>query len=365
MSQRPLNIIIACGGTGGHLFPGIAVAQELRKQGHRPILLISRKDIDAEASGKYGDLEFHSVPAIAKPPLLSLRTPAFFAKLLSTYLSCRRLIKRERCDVVLGMGGFTSLPPIIAGRHLGRLCYVHDSNALPGRANRLTARWCQRVLIGLPEAAAYFPGRPSQVVGTPCREEFNSLPSPEQAYASLGLSLNSQQALILVVGGSQGARQLNSQVVEAAKQQPEVRFLIIAGSLDYERVSQLAADASNISVLGFCSQMAAAYAAADGIIARAGASTLTELAHIGKASMLIPLPSAADDHQSHNARAFSSKKAAIHCPQSELNAESLRHFVQDIVLNEQARSEMERAIRQFDKPDAAAQIASIIACPKP
>ena len=95
MSKTSLNIIIACGGTGGHLFPGIAVAQQLRKQGHRPVLLISRKEVDAEASSKYGDLEFHSIPAIAKPPTFSLRMPAFLWKLLCTYLSCKKLLRRK------------------------------------------------------------------------------------------------------------------------------------------------------------------------------------------------------------------------------------------------------------------------------
>ena len=138
--KKPLNVIIACGGTGGHLFPGIAVAQQLRQLGHRPTLLISRKEVDADASRKYGDLEFHSVPAIAKPPLLSLRTPGFFWKLLTTYLSCKRIIKKAGADVVVGMGGFTSLPPVKAGRALGLRTYVHDSNAMPGKSNRMTAR---------------------------------------------------------------------------------------------------------------------------------------------------------------------------------------------------------------------------------
>ena len=215
MTSRPLNIVIACGGTGGHLFPGIAVAQQLRKQGHRPILLISRKEVDAEASSKYGDLEFHSIPAIAKPPTLSLRMPAFLWKLFTTYMSCKKLLRQEKADVVLGMGGFTSLPPCKAAHALGLRSYVHDSNAMPGKSNRLTARWCTKVLVGMKEAVQHFPGSTCAVVGTPVRDEIRNLPTAAEARQRLGMPQD--KPVILVTGGSQGAKNLNSLLIEAAK----------------------------------------------------------------------------------------------------------------------------------------------------
>ena len=358
MNQKPLNVIIACGGTGGHLFPGIAVAQQLRKLGHHPVLLISRKEVDAEASSKYGDLEFHSIPAIAKPPTLSRRMPAFLWKLFTTYLSCKKLIRREKADVVLGMGGFTSLPPCKAANALGLRSYVHDSNAMPGRSNRLTARWCTKVLVGMQEAVQHFPGSQCEVVGTPVRDELRQLPSQAEARERLGLPAD--RPVILVTGGSQGARNLNSLLIEAAKADPEVHYLVIAGRLDYERVNALAAGAPNITVLGFCADMPAAYAAADGVIARSGASTLTELSLIGKACLLVPFPFAADDHQTHNAKAFSTREAAVLIQQADLTVQKVHDFVHNTVLEPAAREAMETAMRALSRPNAAEDIAKAI-----
>lgn len=352
------SFIIACGGTGGHLFPGIAVAQQLKQQGHRAVLLISRKEVDADASRKYGDLEFHSIPAIAKPPLFSLRTPAFVLALLKTYFTCRSIIKKEKADAVVGMGGFTSLPPVFAGHQLGLRTYVHDSNAMPGRSNRMTAKWCTKVLLGLEEAGRYFPGSDCVVVGTPVREEIRHLPAPAEARERLGLPQD--KPVILVTGGSQGAKNLNSMLIEAAKADPGVHYLVIAGKMDYERVNSLAGGAANITVMGFCSDMPAAYAAADGVIARSGASTLTELSYIGKACLLIPFPFAADDHQTFNARVFADRNAAVLCQQADLTNEKVHDFVHNTVMNTAARTAMEDAMRALSRPNAAADIAAAI-----
>lgn len=356
--NTPLNVIIACGGTGGHLFPGIAVAQHLRSMGHHPVLLISQKEVDAEASRKYGDLEFHTVQAIAKPPTLSPRMPGFLWKMLRSYLTCRNIIRREKAHAVIGMGGFTSLPPVMAAHYMGLRTFVHDSNAMPGKSNRLTARWCTAVMLGLKEAAAHFPGRTCIVTGTPVREELNHLPSQAEARKRLGLPQD--KTVILVTGGSQGARNLNSLLIDAAKADPTVHYLVIAGRQDYDRVNGLAGGAPNISVMGFCSDMPAAYSAADGVIARAGASTLTELSIIGKACFLVPFPFAADDHQTANARVFTEAGAAVMCQQAELTTAIVHEFVHGTIQDTVARTAMENAMRAQAKPDAAMAIARAI-----
>ncbi len=356
--ERPLNIVIACGGTGGHLFPGIAVAQRLRDMGHHPVLLISRKAVDAEASRKYGDLEFHTVEAVAKPPLLSLRTPGFLWKLARTYAACKRILRDARADVVLGMGGFTSMPPVRAARAMGLRAYVHDSNALPGKSNRMTARWCDKVLVGMEAAVSWFPGSDCVVVGTPVREELRQLPDRAEARRRLGLPQDGP--LVLVTGGSQGARNLNSLLIEAARADAGVHYLVIAGRLDHERVSGLADGAPNITVTGFCSDMPAAYAAADGVIARAGASTLTELSFIGKACLLVPFPYAADDHQTANARVFADQGAARLCQQRDLANDTVHDFVHGVLMNPGARAAMENAMRSLSRPDAAQAIARVV-----
>lgn len=361
MSASSLRIVIACGGTGGHLFPGIAVAQQLKAMGHRPLLLISRKDVDADGSRKYGDLEFRTVPAIAKPPVLSLRMPGFLWKFARTLLTCRRLLRKEKVDVVMGMGGFTSLAPVLAGRMQGLRTYVHESNAMPGRANRLTARFCTAVLLGLEEAASRFPGRTCRVVGTPVREEFLHCLPREEARAALGLSLPAGKPLVLVTGGSQGAQKLNTLMVEAAKATPDVHFLIIAGKADHERVLDLAGDAPNITVLGFCADMPAAYSAADGVVTRSGASTLTELSVVGRASLLVPYPFAADNHQYFNARVFADAGAAHLCEQAELSMPVIQNFISQIILAPTARAAMESALCAQARLHAAEEIARVVA----
>lgn len=359
MSGTSLRIVIACGGTGGHLFPGIAVAQQLRALGHRPLLLISRKEVDADGARKYGDLEFRTIPAIAKPRTFSLRMPGFLLKFARTLLTCRKLIRREKVDVVLGMGGFTSLAPVLAGRMLGLRTYVHESNAMPGRANRLTARFCTAVLLGLQEAAPRFPKSDCRIVGTPVREEFLHLPPQAQARATLGLPTDGP--LVLVTGGSQGAQKLNSLMVEAALACPRVHFLIIAGKADHERVQALAAGAPNISVVGFCADMPSAYAAADGIITRAGASTLTELSVVAKAALLVPYPFAADNHQYFNARVFADAGAALLCEQKDLSLDTVHAFIHRTVLDPAAREAMQSALRAQARLSAAPDIARVVA----
>lgn len=357
--KKSLRVIIACGGTGGHMFPGIAVAQQLRAMGHRPMLLISRKEVDADGSRKYGDLEFHSVPAIAKPRTFSLRMVGFLIQFVKTLAECRRLLKREKADVVLGMGGFTSLAPVWAGHTMGLRTYVHDSNAIPGRANRLTARFCTEVLLGLSEAEKRLPGRVCRVVGTPVRDEVATAPAQAAARESLGLPAHG--TLVLVTGGSQGAQKLNSLVVQAAKEAPDVHFLIIAGKADCERVTALAQGLQNVKVLGFCADMPAAYAAADGVIARSGASTLTELSVLGKACLLVPYPFAVDNHQYYNAKIFSDAGAAVLCPQEDLTTQQILTFVKDVLRQPDARDAMQRAMLRQARPHAVQAIAQILA----
>ena len=209
------NILIACGGTGGHLFPGVAVAEELDRRGHEVLLLISEKKVDAQGAKKYGRLAFHTVPAIAKPSTLSPKMIPFLFKLWRTVRQCRKILLQNQCDVVLGMGGFTSLPPVLAGKKLGLMTYVHDSNALPGKANRTTARWCRKVLLGMEAASSYFPASEVVVTGTPVRHELTSL--PERADARKAFGMDTGGPAVLVMGGSQGAQALNTLIIEAAQ----------------------------------------------------------------------------------------------------------------------------------------------------
>lgn len=352
-----MKIVIACGGTGGHLFPGIAVAEELKSRGHEPVLFISEKAVDAEASAKYGDLRFEVVPAIAKPPTLSPKMIPFLLALRKNISLCRTILQREKVEVVLGMGGFTSFSPVYAGNKLGLRTYVHDSNAVPGKSNVMTSRFTTKVLLGLEAAKSHFPKSEIAVVGTPVREELRALPSRADAAAKWGL--DPEKPTLLVFGGSQGAKGLNTLVVESA-QALGCQFVHVTGQGDFQRVKDLVGDNSGYKVLAFCDDMPAAYAVADGAICRSGASSLTELAFLGIPSVLIPYPYAADDHQTANAKVFSEVGAALMAQESALTGGELTELARQLLPGADERESLASQMAKQGHGDAAARIAEVV-----
>lgn len=357
--SKSLKIVIACGGTGGHLFPGIAVAEALKARGHEVLLLISEKKVDAEASAKYAHLRFETVPAVAKPPTLSPRMLPFLWKTWGAIGRCKTILRDFGADAVLGMGGFTSLPPVYAGHKLGLRTFIHDSNARPGRANVMTSRFCTQVFLGLEAAKSFFPERETVTTGTPARPEIIHLPSREEAAERFGMDPG--KTTILVTGGSQGARRLNElSAAAAASLPPETQVLHIAGALDFERVSEIAHGRPGYKVLGFCDQMPSAYALADLVIARSGASSLTEIAIAGHPSILVPYPYAADDHQTCNARVFADAGAAELVQERDLDPEKLASLATSILRDLPTYKRMAKAARALAIPDAAGRVCAAI-----
>lgn len=355
------GLVIACGGTGGHLFPGLAVAEQWSARGGRVLLLVSEKKIDQEASRKYDKFRFETIPALPKPATLSPRMLPFLWSVWRTIGQCRGILEDFKADAVLGMGGFTSLPPVVAAKRLGIPAYVHDSNALPGKANRLTSRWCEEVFVGLEAAQKHFPRAKTVVTGTPVREELRVLPSREDSAKLWGL--DPKRPTILVMGGSQGARKLNSLVAGAfgasAKGEDLPQVLHIAGPGDADRVQAEVGERDGYEIVGFCDQMPAAYAVADAVVARSGASSMTELAFLGLPSVLVPFPFAADDHQTVNARVFYDGGAAYLEAESELTAEVLKERVAEM-LEPGRHSDMKAAARRLAVPEAAAVICDAV-----
>lgn len=331
-------------------------------RGHRTLLLISEKKVDAEASAKYPYLRFETLPAVAKPPTLSPRMAVFLWRLWRSVRRCTVILREFRADAVLGMGGFTSLPPVYAGRKLGLKTFVHDSNARPGRANVMTSRFCTQVLLGLDPARSYFAGRATVLTGTPVRPEILKPPTREEAAAAFGL--DPRKTTVLVTGGSQGARRLNELCAEASRLlPPDTQVLHIAGSLDAARVAEIAVGNPAHKVLGFCDRMAAAYAVADLVIARSGASSLTEIAASGLPSILVPYPHAADDHQTRNAEVFADAGAARLVQERDLDAAKLAGMVATILGDAAISRRMAEAARGLAVPDAADRVRAAIEAP--
>lgn len=352
-----MKILIACGGTGGHLFPGIAVAESLLAQGHEPLLLISQKKIDSQASAKYPHLNFKVVPAIAKPATLSPKMLPFLWAVIQSIRESKKIIREFGADAVLGMGGFTSLPPVYAGHRLGKKTFVHDSNARPGKANILTSRFCDKVFIGLAPAAAFFK-KPTENTGTPARPEILNLPSRAQAAANFGL--DPEKTTLLVTGGSQGALGLNQLIAKAAPLLPtEIQILHIAGPNDRDRIaSENPVQRPGYHLIGFCDQMPSAYALADLVVARSGASTLTEIALAALPSILVPYPYAADDHQTANANVFSDAGAAKLIQQKDLTPETLAKLLSDLLTNPDTLGKMSTAAKSLAVPDAPEKVTA-------
>ena len=356
------SLVIACGGTGGHLFPGLAVAEEWTARGGRVLLLVSEKKIDQEARRKYTRYQFETVPAMGKPANLSPKMLPFLWRLWRTMGRCRGILKDFKADAVLGMGGFTSLPPAWAAKKAGLPAFIHDSNALPGKANRLTARFCTKVFIGWEAARPFFGGREVVVTGTPVRAEMRTLPSRAEAAAKFGL--DPSRPTLMVTGGSQGARRLNSLVAQAFDSfPPGTQVLHIAGPGDQQRVEEEAGKREDYRVVGFCDDMPSAYAVADAVLSRSGASSMTELSFLGLPSILVPFPFAADDHQTRNAEVFSQAGAAFLEPEPALDAAKLAARVTTLMSDLQTRDRMAQAARSLAVPDAAARVCDAIEAP--
>ena len=360
--KSKLHIIIACGGTGGHLFPGIAVGETLLARGHKVTLLIREKKIDSLAASGHADMTFEKMPIQAMPKPWSPKMFSFLMGLWKGYKQCRALIRRTEADVVLGMGGFTSLVPLMAGKKEKCKTLIHESNAIPGKSNRLNARFCGTVLCGLEACKPLFAkNKDVRVVGTPIRTGMTK-PVTEDAYAFF--KLDKSRKTLLIMGGSQGARGINRAVGTALRDLFErgIQILHITGPADYQEVRDAYSKFSDMpqTVVAFCHRMELAYAVADLALARSGASTLTELAWFGIPSILVPFPAAAEDHQTRNAEIFARTGAAKLMPENTLNATTLVEAVMEVFSNKNQAKAMQNAAKKLAVRDSALKIAKIV-----
>lgn len=360
--SKSVHVLIACGGTGGHLFPGIAVGEVLASRGHDVTLLISEKKIDTLAASGHKELRFEKMPFLAMPRPWSPKMLGFLKGLWQGARRCRQIIRDHDVKVVLGMGGFTSFAPLYAGRKEGCRTLIHESNAIPGKANRLNARFSDIVLCGLDACKEHFPKhRDVRVVGTPIRSSMRQQNGVEPHEF---FKLDKDRRTLLVMGGSQGARGVNRVVGQTLDQFEKmgVQVLHIAGPGDYEEVRDVYAKNPLLKqhVAAFCHRMDLAYRAADLAIARSGASSMSELAYFGVPSLLVPYPYAAEDHQTRNAEIFDQAGAAKLIRESDLNAETLASAVRDIVNDPRKAGEMKKAAQRLAVKNAAEKIADLV-----
>ena len=351
-------VAIACGGTGGHLFPGIAVAGELKKRGCRIALLISPKEIDQQAVKAARDMEIFTLPAVG---LQNRNYLSFALSFWNSLRTARKIFKSRPPCAVLAMGGFTSAPPILAARKFGAKTFLHESNTIPGRANRFLARFVDEAFTGFPETAALIKARKTSVTGTPVRPQFSQPARASDCRAALCLDPN--LPTILVVGGSQGASGLNEMILSALPllASKNWQWLHLTGTADFEKVSAAyAARKVKAVIKPFFAEMELALGAATVAVSRAGASSLAEIAAMRLPSLLVPFPAAADNHQYFNALAFEKTGAARLLEQKQSTPEKLAAILSELMDNEAARRKMRDSLAQWHAPKAAEQIAESI-----
>jgi UDP-N-acetylglucosamine--N-acetylmuramyl-(pentapeptide) pyrophosphoryl-undecaprenol N-acetylglucosamine transferase len=356
-----MKVAIACGGTGGHLFPGLAVAEVLKDHGHEVLLLISEKLIDTVAVGNRKEFRVERIPAVGLTNLVSIQFISFAVKFLSGLLVCLRMYRSFKPDAVLGMGGFTSTGPILAGRLTGLPTFIHESNAIPGKANRLNALLSKQVLLGFAECARYFPNKAVEVTGTPIRDSLRRPVDRQQALQNL--RLKSGLPTVLVMGGSQGAHGINEAVVAVLRRfaATKVQFIHLTGQEDENHVYECYQRAGIPAfVSAFYDRMEEAYTLADLAIARSGAASLTELSYFGLPTILIPYPFAAENHQLFNAEIFARHGVAEVLEESRVNEDTLGSLIERF-LNDGAMERCAAGQPRAPKPETAAnRIVEII-----
>lgn len=326
-----MKLIIAGGGTGGHLFPGIAVAEEFlsRNPDNRVLFVGTERGIEARAVPAAGyPLELISAAGLRGKGTLSQIKGS--AMMVYGYAQSRKILKRFRPDFVLGVGGYASLPMVLAARGMGIPRFIHEQNAIPGLTNRLLARFASKVFITLDESARYFPAATTLLTGNPLRRQILNMVEKQNSPLLQGENGpdGGGEFRLFVFGGSQGAHAINAAMIGALPllKESRVRLAIThqTGEKEYADVAAAYRAAGVEAVVTpFIGDMAAEYARADLIICRAGATTIAEVTACGKACLFIPFPHAVDDHQRRNAEALLKKDACFMMLERELSGETL------------------------------------------
>lgn len=351
-----MHVGIACGGTGGHIFPGLATANTLKKRGHDVTVWLAGRDVeDVSLNGWDGPTV--SVKAAGFRKGSSFHSAFVVLGLFSAFLECRKRMKLSRPDVLLAMGSYASIGPVLAGRTLGVPVVLHEANAIPGRAISALARFASTVALAFGSAAQYLRHPKIVVTGLPVRADLQSRFENE--------TLQSGVFTVLVMGGSQGAHTLNETASAALShlhgQGIPVQVVHLAGRDDSEMVRQTYEKAGITHlVFDFLKDVGKAYNSADLAIARAGAATCAEISACVLPSLLVPLPSAVRDHQTANARTLEAAGCADVMKEKDLSVKWLSDYIDSCRRNPEKLDKMRIALKTIAVPDAAEKLADLV-----
>lgn len=345
-----MRVIFAGGGTGGHLFPGLAVAREFERRDERTEILFvgTERGIEYRVVPKEGfRLETLSVKGIKGRGLRGVAEALYGVP--ASFLRSLAIIRRFQPDCIIGLGGYASGPLLLAGRIAGARCAIMEQNLRPGFTNKILARMVQRVFTSYPQSAAFFPGARLLETGNPVR--WRKLPEVEKR----------GKFSLLVFGGSAGARRINIAVLDALKELTDLRETLFVthqtGQSDYAAVKAAYGGLPfEAEITPFIERMDEAYAQADLVLCRAGATTVAELTAFGKAAILVPYPFAIYDHQRENAEALAARGAAEMILDRDLNGPRLSGCLRAYASDRNAIERMAAAARALGRPEAAARI---------
>lgn len=347
------RLLIAGGGTGGHLFPGVALAEELRAREPDAVIKFvgTRRGIEARVLPELGwDVEFIEVSGLKTVGAASAVKGIF--RLPKAMLQARRIVKAFAPDAVIGVGGYASGPVVLAARMAGIRTAICEQNSIPGLTNKLLGRVVKNVFLSFDESKRFFNAKKIVMSGNPVRRDL------VQKLLTAGASPDAK-VHVLIVGGSQGAVAVNELASKALASIKDVALAIVhqTGEKDLEPTTARYREAGvTADCRAFIKDMAAAYGRADLIIGRAGATTVAELAIAGKPAIFIPYPFAADNHQELNAREMADKGAALMFRQADLTAEKLADALRPLLTDATKRNEMGAAMKALAKPEAASAV---------
>ena len=346
-----MNIVFSGGGTGGHLFPGIALAQEFQRRAPqcRILFIGARQGIETREVPRHGfALQTLDVRGMLGTSLRNRITAT--ALLAHAFLQAGRCLWQFRADLVIGLGGYSSFPAMAAGAALRIPVVLHEQNTIPGLSNRMLSKLCRRVFLSWPHSETHFSRRTALLTGMPVRNTISGRPRPAES-----------RLTILVVGGSQGAHQINQALIDALPQLADLttrlRFIHQTGERDQRMVENAYAHHGCAArVQSFFTDIGRCYQQADLVIARAGASTLAEIALCRLPAILIPYPWAAHNHQEHNARCFVDAGAAQMILATQLNGTTMAAAIKRAAEDPALLTQMADHAESLARPEAAARI---------
>lgn len=351
------RILISGGGTGGHIFPALAIAGELRRTTGAEILFVGAEDRMEMQKVPEAGYEIIGLPVAGFDRRHLLRNFAVIAKLLRSTARARKIVRDFRPDIAIGVGGYASGPTLKAAQAAGVPTLLQEQNSYAGVTNKMLARGARRICVAYDGMERFFPADRIVKTGNPVRQALLAPQDRDKAIRSFGLKPG--KPVLLSVGGSLGARTLNESMEAGVKRLAEAGIQVIwqTGSYFGDRAQKAAEGLEGVAVMPFIKDMAAAYAAADLVVSRAGAGSISELELLGKPAILVPSPNVAEDHQTKNARALADRGAAILVTDAEAREKLVDTALKTIASPAELRSLSEN-IRQLALPDAAAKIAA-------